>query len=285
MIREEKNLSLYQYGSVFGNSAVNFPTIKPKKVRAVIHQYMEEKEYITRKESAGPSGVTVERIVKQEDFQLSSISAYRNEIRKKSGGTAIKTLIELPEHSRQNQGNMTEIRISAYRVPCTDLVITSDDSMYRRRITVFTVEDGKEYFLTEDQISPDQKEIELPDNRADDYIIRIHNENNEPLKNIRLQWRITEKCLILIPPAGNLKLYYGGNAPKQKYDIEHFADKFENPPRIYLIGAETKSPEYAPAVPKNMIYQVFMWVFFGVDALVLLVIIIRLLRKSPEDEE
>ena len=61
----------------------------------------------------------------------------------------------------------------------------------KKAILQHSLKNGKkETILAHAVITPAQKgNIILPEQRGDYYVIRIHNGDNAPLKNIRLKWQ------------------------------------------------------------------------------------------------
>ena len=152
-IRENQDLPLYQYGKIFGSANVDFPPVKASSIRAVIHNFAERKEMEYNKETSGNSGTTVEKNIRNEEYHLKGVTAYKAEQKQIHKKDKIIP-VELPEISRTNKGNLTEIIVDAHRVPCTGVTIEADDSHYRRH-TVISAGDGKkEVHLAEAALTP-----------------------------------------------------------------------------------------------------------------------------------
>lgn len=287
LIREDKDLQLFQYGKIFGNSVVDFKETKAKSIRIIIHNFAEQKESSYRTESTGTAGRSVQKVLRTEEFDLRGIKAYRKEASVQFSEWKPRP-VDLPEVSRQNKGNVTEILVDAHRVPAQGLIIRSDDRHFSRKMEIFSRSGKTETLIGSGTLTPEAKMIPLKEMRGDFYLIRISNASNEPLKNIRLEWFSKEKYLIFQPPAcgGDLTLYYGGKPDRQLYDIEHYAEKFGLPEQVYQLGEASDSPDYAPALPADEIYQYFMWGILGIAAVFLLILIIRFWngKKLPDEE-
>ena len=286
LLAEEKDLPLYQYKDVYGSPQVSFPEIKAAKIRVTIHQFSERKEAEYRQESSGSAGNNITQSVRNEAFDLKGITVYEGTPRNVPG-SAVQIPAELPEISRSTKGKITEITVAAHRIPCCSVKLSCDEKHYHRTVEISLKKGGKTQLLATAKITPENKgKIQLPEQRGDLYQIKIYNGDDAPLKNIRLEWNVKERTVIVIPPKeGNLTLYYGGKADKQVYDIEHYADRFGLPPQIYKLGEETPSPEYAPALPTEDLSRYFMWAVLAIAAVVLGIFIIRMLNKSSEISE
>lgn len=190
--------------------------------------------------------------------------------------------INLPEISRFNKGSLTEITVDAHRIPCTELKITCDDKTFKRYAEVFSKNHQTERCIASQNISETNEVIPLPEVRGQYYIIRIHNADKQPLKNIRLQWKAKERVLMFIPPEqGDLQIYYGGNAKQIPYDIE-YAQRHGLPPQIYELGEETVSPYYEPQIPVINLYQYFAWIIIIIAAMLFLLTVVRMLNRNSD---
>ena len=98
-----------------------------------------------------------------------------------------------------------------------------------------------------------------------------------------LQASNSAERLILARPSGgkDLRLYYGGSAPKKIYDIEKYADELSLGQLALLTpGPETPASSYSPAMPKEKILRVLMWSVVIAAAVVMLGALFKLL-SSP----
>ncbi|MBR2438983.1 MAG: hypothetical protein IKB25_02215 [Lentisphaeria bacterium] len=190
--------------------------------------------------------------------------------------------INLPEISRFNKGSLTEITVDAHRIPCTELKISCDDKSFKRYAEVFSKNHQTERCIASQNISETNEIIPLPEVRGQYYIIRIHNADKQPLKNIRLQWKAKERVLMFIPPEqGDLQIYYGGNAKQFPYDIE-YAQRHGLPPQIYELGEEIDSPYYEPQIPVINLYQYFAWIIIIIAAMLFLLTVVRMLNRNSD---
>ncbi|MBR2438985.1 MAG: hypothetical protein IKB25_02225 [Lentisphaeria bacterium] len=278
----KQNLPLYQYGNVFGNANVDFPEMEADKIRVMIHNFAERKESAFKKEISGKNGTEIQKNIRDEEYDLKGVTAYRK-IFINSPDAPLEIPVELPEISRQNKERFTEITVDAHRVPCTELSVRADDTQFSREVSVYSVTEKKESLLKIFRLNPDSKEVRLPEIRGERYIIRIQNGDNEPLKNIRLQWKVKDKMIVLIPPenGGDLKLYYGGRGRKQVYDIEKYLNASERFSKVYQLEEEMKSPDYAPELQKDDIFKYLAWVILAAAAVLLLIIILKMLNNNP----
>ena len=282
---ERRGLPLRKYGKIFGSSAVDFKPEKTKKIRIVISRYVERKksEYVT--EATGKFDRVVQQNIRNEEYALKEIIACEAVTRK--APEKVRTVpVDLPEIKREEKGKITEITADARRVPCCELRISAEDKNYNRGVEIISVSDRQKKTLKHTLITPNTQEITLPESRGEQYIVMIRNGDNAPLKNVRLQWKVKDKILVVVPPKeGGLKLYYGGKAEKQTYDIEKYADSFGDPPRIYESGKEQKNPAYDPALKLDDVFRYLMWAALAVTAVMLLLTIVRMLNKTPDAGE
>ncbi|MBQ9770823.1 MAG: hypothetical protein IJW23_03265 [Lentisphaeria bacterium] len=194
--------------------------------------------------------------------------------------------IALPEISRINKGTLTEITVDANRVPCTELILKTDNKIFNRYIEVFSRTQENEKCIASQNFSQKDKGIPLQEVRGDYYIVRIFNANREPLQNIRLLWEVRKKVLMFIPPEkGDVRIYYGGNAKTLPYDIE-YAERYGLPPQVYELEEETWSPDYEPQIPTINLYKYFLWVIIFIAGMLLFLTIIRMINKNRDwDDE
>lgn len=277
---ERRDLALRQYGKLFGSAAVDFAPAEAAKLRIVIDRYAERKESEFVTEAKGTRDRVAVRNVRNEEYPLEKIVVCRAVAESVPGKVKVSK-VELPEIAREEKDRATVITVDARKVPCTGLEILADDGNYSRTVEIFSVSGRGEKLLKVAEATPKKRKISLPERRGERYVVKVRNEDDPPLKNLRLEWTAKEKILVIVPPpGGDLKLYYGGKAAKRSYDIEKYADRFGLPPCIYEAGEETVSPDYAPAVSSEEIFRYLMWTVLAVAAAVLLTIVIRMLGKD-----
>ena len=126
------------------------------------------------------------------------------------------------------------------------------------------------------------KKISLRGLRCGKITVTVMNGDDAPLKNLRLAWTVPERLILARPSGGkDLRLYYGGNAPKKTYDIEKYADALSLGKLDLLTpGPETPASSYSPAVPKEKMLRIVMWSVVIAAAVVMLAVILKLL-SSP----
>ena len=225
--------------------------------------------------------VSEEKQLKAAEHFLKKVEV-RQQIPVKMPGEPEYTTLSLPEISRFNKGTLTEITVNAQKIPCTELKITCDDKMFSRYAEIFTKDSQGERCIASQTITEKKNIIPLPEVRGNYYIIRIHNAEKAPLKNIRLQWEAKKRVLMFIPPEkGDLKIYYGGNVRQYPYDIE-YAERFGLPPQVYELEAEVYSPDYEPQIPTIDLYKYFTWVIILIAAMFFLLTVVRMLNKSRD---
>lgn len=183
--------------------------------------------------------------------------------------------IALPLTGRTEKEKETVLTVDAGRVPCSSLEITADDRYFSRTVTVAA---GKKQ-LASAEITQEKKEIHLPEYRSGEYTVTIRNQDDAPLKNIRLVWKTKKKTIVFTDREKKLRLYYGGDAPAPQYDLERLVDLFETF-REYAPGEERKNPSFAPSVSAEKIRRGIMWGVISAAAAVLFIVIIRLLNKE-----
>ena len=261
---EKKNVLLktskYDTGTVF----TDFPPIKAERIRVILTEPDQERLCAARKFF---SNITINR-----------------EVPLKTPGEPKLENITLPEISRFNKGQLTEITVDANRIPCTELILQNDDKKFERYVEVFSKTKDREKCIASQNITGKTKEIPLPEIRGDYYVIRIYNADKEPLKNLRLLWEVKQKVLMFIPPEkGNVRIYYGGDNKTMPYDIE-FAERHGLPPQIYELEEEADSPDYEPQIPTINLYKYFFAIVILIGCVLLFILIIRMMNKIQDSE-
>ena len=107
------------------------------------------------------------------------------------------------------------------------------------------------------------------------------NGDDAPLQNLRLSWTVPDRMILAAGCGGkDLRLYYGGNAPKKNYDIEKYADELSLGQLDLLTpGPETLASSYSPAVPKEKVLRIVMWSVVIAAAAVMLAVTLKLLAS------
>lgn len=271
---------LYKYEDIYGGAHVDFPPLEVKRFSAVIHNFAERQEGDISTETSGKDEKTVEKKIHKSEFELEGVSVFE-QITRTAWLEPFLSTVSLPEIRRETQNKKSIITVNGCRVPCKELVLKADDPRFSRSVEIFA--DGE--VIASGEISENTPVINLPEERAQEYVIVIDNQDNAPLKNITLQWKAKKQILLFIPPAkGNIRVFYGGNAPAFKYDIENYAGTFTDFPE-YLPGKEEVNPAYAPAFQPGKLLTPLLWVLLGVTALILGVVIFKLLRYQTVEAE
>lgn len=195
-------------------------------------------------------------------------------------GKVHSVAVDLPEIERSTREGKTFITVDAANIPCTRLRISADDSYFSRPVKIT----AEEKVVASGVVTHEKSTIGLNGLRAEKYLIVIDNGDDKPLKNIKLYWETEKRMIVFLPEtAGELKLYYGGNAPSQNYDIDRFADEFAEL-AVFTPGKAGKNPAYAPSLPREQIFRYVMWGILAVVAAVLLSAIICLGFKKTDPE-
>ena len=184
---------------------------------------------------------------------------------------------DVPEMERSAREGKTLITVDAANIPCNKLRISADDAYFNRSVQV----KAGENVIASGVISQEKSLIDLPEHRAEKYLVIIDNKDDKPLKNIKLYWECEKRMIVFLPETACLKLYYGGNAPVQRYDIDRYADDFAKLEE-YKMGKAEKNPAYAPAFRKESFFRYAMWAVFSAVAVVLLIAVVRLMRQEQE---
>jgi hypothetical protein len=277
-VRQE-SATLYKYEDIYGTAHVDFPAVEAKKFTAVIHDFEERREGDFSTETSGSAGQSVQKTVRKEEFGLKGVSVFEQTTRHVWQEPHVMP-VSLPELRRENRKDRTMITVDACRVPCSKLTLETEEPHFSRTVEIHA---GKE-LLASKKISAGNTEIDLPEFRADKYTITIINNDNAPLKNLSLQWECKKQILLFIPPAsGNLRIYYGGNAPKHTYDIENYADNFTDFPE-YTAGKESANPAWNPAFSTGKFLTVAMWAVLIAAAALLGTVIFKLFRAVPAEK-
>ena len=74
ILRTDKNLKLYQYDRLYGNSTVKFERLKAAKLLIVIHNFIEKKDLTVSTETVSSDTKTVQKNVRTEEFKIKKIT-------------------------------------------------------------------------------------------------------------------------------------------------------------------------------------------------------------------
>ena len=281
VIRKDSNLALYQYDRIFGKPLLRFGTIKTAGMDIVINNFIEEQKSSYTAETVSGNERSSTQNIRKIEFKFKKLKVL--EIQNIQSSTAAqKITVDLPEISRINTENETKIETDAAFAPVSGLEISADDKYFSRLMRITFVDaDGKNIMQTHAHISQDVKSVFIPQQRCAKYIICIVNNDDAPLKNIKLKWQMNKKVMVMAPnSAQQLKIYYGGKAEKKNYDLEKYVDHLPHEENIFRLEKGVKSPFYAPEIPRDKIYSYIMWAVLGMAAFILLAIIIKLLMSS-----
>ena len=281
-VRRDDTLKLFKYDGLYGNSSVAFAPVRAKKVQITLRDFTEKKVSPYSTEKTGPlDHVTIQRS-RAEEFRFKKITAAAKE-KQTIRGKEKEIPALLPELGRREEKGRTVIEIDAARVPVSSLVLQADDKRFARPAKIeFADKKGKILSLAAFEANDAGKKISLRGIRCDKIVVTVMNGDDAPLKNLRLSWTVPERLILARPSGGkNLRLYYGGDAPKKTYDIEKYADKLSLGELDLLTpGPETPASSYSPAVPKEKILRVLMWAVVIAAAAVMLGVVCKLL-SSP----
>ena len=240
----------------------------------MIHNFTEKTEAPFLTETTGEKRSSVLKSVERKEFEIKNV-VVRNDIDAKRRLVPVV----LPE-KRSDAGKKTVITINASRVPLETLKVSAGDKYYSRTVTLEYLDNKGDMFYTYIfQILNGQDKIPLKVCRAERLRLTIDNGDDVPLKDLVLNWEAPEKILLCSAQDGkDLKIYYGGNAPKKSYDIEKYAGKLLLAPHdFYSLGEEEISAAYAPGLPKEKIMSYVMWGVLAMVILLLGAVIVKLL--------
>ena len=277
-VRTDKNLKLYQYDRLYGNSSVKFGYVKASKLLIIIHNFIEKKDLTVSTETFTNDTKTVQKNVRTEEFKIKQITVHDD-----TEGKRLYHPVQL-ETTRTESGNNTVFVIDSCRIPFEYLTVKADDKHYARTVQIeFIDKNGQTQFTHFTQIFNKHSRLLLDGKRADKLRMTIFNDDNAPLKNVSLNWEAPQK-IILAESQNNkdLKIYYGGNASAKIYDIEKYADKllFEKH-SFYTLNHAENAETYNPQTPKDKITKYIMWTVFSAAALFLAAVIVKLLLAAP----
>lgn len=283
IIRKDEKLKLYKYDDLYGTPEVKFKRITAKKLQIIIHNFTEATETPYFTETTGDKRSSVMKSVERKEFLIKNIVA-------KNAADAKRRMVPvvMPE-TRADVNGKTVITIDACRIPLETLKVSTNNKYYCRTVTLEHMDKkNKLLYAHAFQILNGQDKIPLKVCRADKLRLTIINGYDAPLKDLVLSWEAPEKILLAASRSGkDLKIYYGGNAPKKSYDIEKYAGKLLLAPHdFYSLGEEEISAAYAPGLPKEKIMNYAMWGVLAVVILLLGAVIVKLLMApAPVGKE
>lgn len=285
-VREDRDLKLFKYDGLYGNSSVEFAPVRTKKMRITLHGFSEKRESPYSAEKTGRLDHVTVKSARTEEFRFLKIVAVAREKQNRFGGRKYVT-VDLPELGRRTEKGNTVIEIDACRVPVSGLVFRADDERYSRPAKLQMLgAGGKVLSLAAFEVGDGEKKIPLGEKRCEKFILTVMNGDDAPLRNIRLEWSAPERMLVARSRSGrDLKIYYGGNAPKRHYDIEKYADELMfSGCSFYTLGREEPAPGFSPALPREKILKGVMWTVVILASAVMLAVIVKLLAFSPPPE-
>ena len=286
-VRRDRELKLFKYDGLFGDSSVEFAPVRAKKMRITLHGFSEKRESPYSAEKTGRLDRVTVKSARAEEFRFLKIAAVAKEKQKRFGERKY-VAVDLPELGRRTtEKGDTVIEIDACRVPGSGLVFRADDERYSRPAKLqMAGAGGKILSLAAFEVGNAEKKIPLGEKRCEKFILTVMNGDDAPLRNIRLEWSAPERMLVARSRGGkDLKIYYGGNAQKRHYDIEKYADELLlSGCSFYTLGREEPAPAFSPALPREKILKGVMWAVVILAAAVMLAVIVKLLAFSPPPE-
>lgn len=286
-VRRDRELKLFKYDGLFGDSSVEFAPVRAKKMRITLHGFSEKRESPYSAEKTGRLDRVTVKSARAEEFRFLKIAAVAKEKQKRFGERKY-VAVDLPELGRRTtEKGDTVIEIDACRVPVSGLVFRADDERYSRPAKLqMAGAGGKILSLAAFEVGNAEKKIPLGEKRCEKFILTVMNGDDAPLRNIRLEWSAPERMLVARSRGGkDLKIYYGGNAPKRHYDIEKYADELLlSGCSFYTLGREEPAPAFSPALPREKILKGVMWAVVILASAVMLAVIVKLLAFSPPPE-
>ena len=281
-VRRDDALKLFKYDGLYGNSSVAFAPVRAKKVQITLRDFTEKKVSPYSAEKTGTLDHVTIQSSRAEEFRFKKITAAARE-KQTIRGKAKEIPVLLAELGRREEKGRTVIELDAARVPVNSLVLRADDKRFSRPAKIeFSDKKGRTLSLAAFEASDAGKKISLRGLRCGKITVTVMNGDDAPLKNLRLAWTVPERLILARPSGGkDLRLYYGGNAPKKTYDIEKYADALSLGKLDLLTpGPETPASSYSPAVPKEKMLRIVMWSVVIAAAVVMLAVILKLL-SSP----
>lgn len=282
IVRRNEDLKLFRYGSLYGSSIVKFERVKAKKIQIEILNFLEKKELDVSSETISKDSESVTKNIRTEEFEIKKIT-----VRDDIANRRIFLPAELSA-KRSEEGNNTVVIFDACRVPLESLTVRAAEKHYSRPAKLEFIDvDGKITHIDGFVVADDEKNISLNGRRAEKLRLVIFNGDNAPLKNLVFKWTAPAKIILAESRNGkDLKIYYGGNAAKQSYDIEKYAEKILfGIHSFYTPGESQNAVTYDPEPPKEKIVKYTLWLVIGIVILLLAVVIIKLIAVVPASEE
>ena len=294
--------SIFDYSEIIplSNRTIRIPKAPARFFRVTIQNFSETKfsrrtEVIREFRSSKEFSEIRKNIRTNPLFHISDIKLY---------ALQKKNVIEAPRIkdasaeilSRKDTGKYTDIILNLHKQPLCELRIKTDSANFARNITVSKSNDkatwnqissGAISKISIGGINRNKMRLTIPETAAWFLRLRIHNGNSPPLENISVQCRaaVYNVQFILKAPAANLKLYYGGDIPKPKYDTDTVLAKLAEPEFLTAVpDREILNPTYSPKEKKTSIINSRYLLYLGI-ALMLIVLGAALMISMKKIEE
>jgi hypothetical protein len=258
----QKPQSIYDYSEIISlrQNTISLNKSKHLFYKVVISNFSEQQiaekmELITEKQLGKDFSEIKKQTIYNKKLHIKSI-----ELKEISHIWKEKQPITELVYSASNEWSQvdqtTEIVINSFMQPISEVELNPYTENFFRKIQIFKSADKESWRRIKDDeiynyhlanISRQRLKINIPETRTKYIKLKIYNNDSQPisLNRINLYGPVYHAEFLTQNQISNLAVYYGGELPAPKYDINQILNSISNPEfTILKLGEQTLNPLY-----------------------------------------
>jgi len=277
-----------------------FPPTSARLLRLTISNLTEDRAspfytLIEKRGGANASETTVKSFRNRIDFKLTGLSFFAQQNQTEPVTTAYPVTLK----TTAQRDTITEIILQSRCEPLSELTISTTSENYVRRVTIQipasqpdqwqNISSGIISSCSLPNVRRICQKLALPETRSAQYRIRIENDSNPPLENIRVSavgpvWQLITVGQL---PADS-RLYYGGShaSPPQYDTAAVLSGVSRSIPLNYQLSSQTANPDFSNAKPvdSSARLRLLFWGLLSIIVIVLGLSLWHFARHAPPSE-
>ena len=274
---------------------INWKPTKFKYYKLIFNSFQEIDEAPGYSMLVKENTKEMRKYISRRDIRINRILLYTE---KAAIVTSRAVLTEYPVKvdSISNKNNQTEIEISAWSCPLTEIKISTDSVDFSRNVTIYRLAGKGDnlYHITSSNIrsfklpgySKNELKVPMSETRAKRYRITITNNDSPPLEKISVKayGPIYQAEFLTSGLHKPLTAYYGGDIPAPVYDIAEAINRLKHPNTCDFVFGETQLNQTIEKKPEPCNLKWLVWVAFGLIVAALSWILAHNMKKFDDME-
>ena len=277
-------------GRFYKITVSNFSETKQSKRMALVTERRSGKEFSE-----------IKKVMRFDDeFKIDSV-ALNFEKKIEAKDAPVTEPAESAIIANSNVKKNTIVVLNTFKQPIVEMKLSTPSVNFNRQWTLKSSNDRKEWLQVSSggiekirvgSYARTTLKLHFQETRSRYLKLIIRNQDAPPIKIDGVECRRNAYAVeFIVPPKGgdSLKLYYGGDLPEPRYDIEAVLSKLTGTDPTFLkLGAETPNPAYSPGKSEENSFwtsKTMMYVVIGVVCLFLLLLLTSGFRKIDDIPE